>query len=106
MTSSGIYALLHGDDYATLGPLNNLKWLQGQLESAFEMKTVIAGHGGRPGVVGEVKILNSVIRSEKTPRAHLFRSENAPRAQVFAPRALRALIFSLRKLPRARIFSP
>ena len=56
-------ALVHGDDYATVGSFENLKWLQGELESAFEMKTVIAGHSRREGVTTEAKILNRVIRA-------------------------------------------
>jgi hypothetical protein len=37
--------LVHDDDYATVGSLSSLRWLQAQLESAFDTKTVIAGHG-------------------------------------------------------------
>ena len=56
--------LVHGDDYATVGSLSSLRWLQAQLESAFDMKTVIAGHGTiEEGVVAEAKILNRVIRA-------------------------------------------
>ena len=54
---------MHGDDYATVGSLPDLKWLQGQLGDAFGLKTVIAEHSGRPGVVDEAKILNMVIRA-------------------------------------------
>ena len=43
--------LVHGDDYATVGSLEGVRWLQKELESAFEMKRVIAGHSGKPGVV-------------------------------------------------------
>ena len=43
--------LVHGDDYATVGSFEGVKWLQKELESAFEMKTVIAGHSSKPGVV-------------------------------------------------------
>ena len=59
-------ALVHGDDYATVGSFEGVRWLQKELESAFEMKTVIAGHSGKPGVVTEAKILNRVIRAVPT----------------------------------------
>ena len=61
--SRKLRTLVHGDDYATVGSLEGLRWLQGQLEEAFEMKTVIAGHSGSDGVVTEAKILNRVIRA-------------------------------------------
>ena len=32
--------LVHGDDYATVGSLSGVRWLQAQLELAFDMKTV------------------------------------------------------------------
>ena len=42
----------------------SLGWLQAQPESAFDMKTVIAGHGtAEEGVVAESIILNRVIRA-------------------------------------------
>jgi hypothetical protein len=55
--------LVHGDDYATVGSLEDVRWLQSRLESEFEMKTVIAGHSGAKGVVREAKILNRVVRA-------------------------------------------
>ena len=55
--------MVHGDDYATVGSLEGCKWLQKELEIAFDMKTIIAGHSGKPGVVIEAKILNRVIRA-------------------------------------------
>ena len=58
--------LVHGDDYATVGSLEGVRWLQKELEIAFEMKTVIAGHSGKPGVVTEAKILNRIIRAVPT----------------------------------------
>ena len=36
--------LVHGDDYASVGDLDGLRWLQEQLEADFEMKTVVVGH--------------------------------------------------------------
>ena len=55
--------LVHGDDYATVGSLKGVRWLQQQWDSAFDMKTVIAGHEQVDGVGGEAKILNRVIRA-------------------------------------------
>ena len=46
-----------------MGSRSSVKWLQGQLELAFDMKTVIAGHDQVDGVVAEAKILNRVIRA-------------------------------------------
>ena len=57
---------VHGDDYAAVGSLEGVRWLQKELESAFEMKTVIAGHSRKPGVVIEAEILNRVIRAVPT----------------------------------------
>ena len=55
---------VHGDGYATLVSLSGLRWLQAQPESAFDMKTVIAGHStSEEGVVAEEKILVRVIRA-------------------------------------------
>ena len=56
-------AFVHGDDYATVGTLAGLRWLQKHLESLFEMKTVIAGHSNKQDVVTEAKKLNRVIRA-------------------------------------------
>ena len=55
--------LVHGDDYATVGSLEGLRWLQKELEAAFEIETVIAGHSNNEGVVREAKILNRIIRA-------------------------------------------
>ena len=54
---------VHRDDFATVGSLERVRWLQNELERAFEMKTVIAGHSGNPGVVAEDKFLTRVIRA-------------------------------------------
>ena len=51
----------HGDDYASVGDLGGLRWLQEQQEAKFEMKTVVVGHSGLEGVVTEGKILNRII---------------------------------------------
>ena len=58
-----VRALVHGDDYATVGTLDGFRWLQKQLGSAFEMKMVIAGQSEKQDVVTEAKILNRVIRA-------------------------------------------
>ena len=56
-------ALVHADDYATVGTLEGLMWLQEHLESAFEMTTVIAGHSKKQDVVTDTMILNQVIHA-------------------------------------------
>ena len=48
--------LVHGDDYASVGGVDELEWLKARLESRFEMKTTIVGHSKRVGVVAEGKI--------------------------------------------------
>ena len=58
--------LVHGDDFATVGSLEGVRWLQKELESAFETKTDMAGHSRKPGVATEAKILNRVIRAVPT----------------------------------------
>ena len=55
--------LFHGDDYASVGSLDNLRWLKGQLETTFEVKSVICGHSGETDVVWEAKMLNRIIRA-------------------------------------------
>ena len=54
---------VHGDDYATVGSLDGCNWLQKELKIAFDVKTIIAGHSGKPGVVTEAENLNRVIRA-------------------------------------------
>ena len=56
-------ALVHGDDYATSGSLQELEWMRGKLEGRFEMKTTMVGHSLAPSVVREGKILNRIIRA-------------------------------------------
>ena len=53
--------LVLGDDCTTAGCLEGARWLQEEHGSAFEMKTVIAGHSGKPGVVTEAEIFNQLI---------------------------------------------
>ena len=54
---------MHGDDYASTGTLDNLKWLQTEVENRFDMKTQVVGHSGKEGVVGETRILNITVRA-------------------------------------------
>ena len=51
-----VRTLVHGDDYASTGDLENLKWLQTELEARFDMKTQVVGHSGKVGVVEEARI--------------------------------------------------
>ena len=46
-----------------MGSLANLRWLKGQLEATFEMKSVMSGHSDEADVVREAKILNRIIRA-------------------------------------------
>ena len=55
--------LVHGDDYASVGDLDGLGWLQEQFEAKLEMKTVVVGHSGLEGVVTAGTILNRIIRA-------------------------------------------
>ena len=59
----GLRAMVHGDDYATIGSAPDLRWMRGQLEARFEMKTSLVGHSGDPDVVTEGKILNRIVRA-------------------------------------------
>ena len=51
--------LVHGDDYASVGDLDGLRFFQEQLEAKFEIKTAVVGHSGLEGVVTEGEILSS-----------------------------------------------
>ena len=54
---------MHGDDYVTVGPLEQLQWLRTQLEKRFEMKTTDVGHSHGDGIETEGKILNRIVRA-------------------------------------------
>ena len=54
-----VRTLAHGDDYASTGILEDLKWLQTELEARFDMKMQVARHSGKEGIVEEARILNS-----------------------------------------------
>ena len=56
---------MHGDDYASTGTLEDLKWLQTELEIRFDMKTQVIGHSGKEGVVEEARILNRIVRATR-----------------------------------------
>ena len=61
----GISTLVHGDEYASTGTVEQLDWLRGRLEEKFEMKTVLLDHSNRKDVQREVKVLNRVLRGTK-----------------------------------------
>ena len=39
----GIRTMIHGDDYVSIGKHRDLKWMQGELERRFEIKTSMIG---------------------------------------------------------------
>ena len=59
--SRGLRTLVHGDDYATVGSLDQLAWLEKQLTNRFEMKTTVVGHSSVSGVVAEGEILIELL---------------------------------------------
>ena len=59
----GLRTLVHGDDYATVGSIDGIRWLQAMLQDRFEMKSVIVGHSGCDDVKLEGKFLNRIIRA-------------------------------------------
>ena len=62
-TERQLRCLVHGDDYATSGNLDNLLWMRDQLDDKFEMKNTLIGHSSATGVAKEGKILNRVVRA-------------------------------------------
>ena len=54
---------MHGDDYATIGDLDGVRWLQAMLQNRFEMKSTIVGHSGCDDVKLEGTFLNQIIRA-------------------------------------------
>ena len=52
--------LVHGDDYVTTGSREGLKWMKGELEKKFKIKTSIIGSEEEDEK--ELKILNRIIR--------------------------------------------
>ena len=59
----GLRTLEHGDDYASVGSLEELGWMRRELENRFDMKTTTVGHSKAEGVAVEGKILNRIIRA-------------------------------------------
>ena len=57
-----VRTLVHGHDYASTGTLEDLTWLQIELESRFDMETQVIGRSGKEGVVREARILNRIVR--------------------------------------------
>ena len=57
--------MVHGGDYASTGPLEELKWLQAALEARFDTKTQVVGHSGKEGVVEKTQILNTDVRATR-----------------------------------------
>ena len=51
---------VHGDDFVTAGRQEDLLWLDGVLKQKYDMKSQILGD--RPGMHGEVRILNRTLR--------------------------------------------
>ena len=50
---------MHGDDYVTVGPEDGARWLEKELEKAYEIKTSVVGK--RSGLDKEVRVLNRII---------------------------------------------
>ena len=55
----GIRTYVHGDDYVSVGQTNQLKWLQAQLETNYQVKTQMFGPG--EGQLKQVKSLNRIV---------------------------------------------
>ena len=55
----GIRTLVHGDDYVSVGPPKQLKWLEEQLKSKYQIKTQVLGPDADQA--REIKILNRII---------------------------------------------
>ena len=66
-----VRTLVHGDDYASTGTLEDLKWLQTELETRFDMKTQVVGHSRKEGVVKEARILNRIVRATRDGREYV-----------------------------------
>ena len=55
-----IYCMVHGDDFVTTGPAENLDWFDRMLKGAFEIKTDRIGSDANKKK--ELKVLNRIIR--------------------------------------------
>ena len=60
----GIRIYVHGDDYVSIGTLDQLKWPQTQLEKSYQVKTHILGP--KEGQLQQVKIFNRVVTWDDT----------------------------------------
>ena len=58
--AKGLTTLVHGDDYASSGKPQHLKWLKKELSKTFEIKTTVVGKGKDDA--SESKILNRIVR--------------------------------------------
>ena len=54
----GLIALVHGDDFITVGNRKNNGWFKNKLEGRFEIKTKIIGQG--EGKDREARVLNRI----------------------------------------------
>ncbi len=52
--------MVHGDDFATVGSAEDIRWLRKKLEDRFELKTTIIGSGSDEATEG--RILNRIVR--------------------------------------------
>ena len=52
--------MIHGDDYVSIGKHRDLKWMQGELERRFEIKTSMIGP--TQGSEKELKVLDRILR--------------------------------------------
>ena len=52
---------VHGDDFASTGTEASLRWLDGKLSEAYELKTKYLGPDVARGHVSEMRVLNRVI---------------------------------------------
>ena len=59
--SKGISMTVHGDDFTSTGTEASLRWLDGQLQAAYEIKSQYLGPDAAKGHVQEVRVLNRVI---------------------------------------------
>ena len=54
----GLKTMVHGDDFATVGDIEDVKWLKDKLHKRFELKTTIIGSNEE----SEGRILNRIVR--------------------------------------------
>ena len=58
--SRSLRTLVHGDDFVTVGPAEEAKWLHTELSKKFEVQTALVGRGEE--CVPEARILNRIVR--------------------------------------------